>query len=163
MEITHFITKEQREILELARKTYGDTNQILVSVEELCELASVCTKYPRYDNKEKALKELQARAVDEVADVLIVLDHIINVFKLYPEDITKRVEGKINRLQRWLATSDRLEQSTKDREVAENVPCVGCKNFGDFKQLKIGGKCYNCQSNDFANREEKESPNDETI
>ena len=45
MDVTRFINKKQREVLAKARETYGDTAQILVSTEELCELAAVCSKY----------------------------------------------------------------------------------------------------------------------
>lgn len=119
MDITRFITKKQREVLAKARETYGDTAQILVSTEELCELAAVCSKYPRYNTRERAQDELHDKAVDEVADVLIVLDHIINIFGLTPVDIGSRIEGKISRLNRWLNTSNNMEQTTLDREVSQ--------------------------------------------
>ena len=121
MEVTRFINKKQREVLSKARKTYGDTAQILVSTEELCELAAVCSKYPRYETKEKAQDELHNKAVDEVADVLIVLDHIINIFGLTPVDIGVRVAKKIARLDRWLHSSNSMEQTTVDREVDGQV------------------------------------------
>lgn len=114
-----FINNQQREILRRARETYGDTAQILVSTEELCELAAVCSKYPRYSTKEKAQKELHSKAVDEVADAIIVLDHIINIFGLTQEDIRNRVSGKISRLTRWLDSSPSMEQTTVDRKVSE--------------------------------------------
>lgn len=159
MDVTKFINKKQREVLAKARATYGDTAQILVSTEELCELAAVCSKYPRYETKEKAQDELHDKAVDEVADVLIVLDHVINIFGLAPVDIGDRVAGKIARLERWLNTSNSMEQTTVDREVPEQLtiddmmnhkqhkqelPCTNCKNRGDFNNLKLGGLCLRC-------------------
>lgn len=119
------LTPEQKEVLEQARKAYGDTNQVLVSTEELCELAAVCAKYPRYGTKEKAQAALQAAATDEVADVLIVLDHIINIFGISDEAITGRIAGKIERLSRWLNKSHSMEQTTVDRAVRPSY-CASC-------------------------------------
>ena len=145
MDVTRFINKKQREVLAKARETYGDTAQILVSTEELCELAAVCSKYPRYKTKEKAQDELQDKAVDEVADVLIVLDHVINIFGLTPVDIGDRVAGKIARLERWLNTSNSMEQTTVDREVPGQLRikemCQGCAYVTNPRTI---GPCYGC-------------------
>ena len=186
MEISKFVTKQHREVLAKARETYGDTKQMLVSAEELCELAAVCTKYPRYDTKSKARKDLYSKAVDEVADVLIVLDHIVNIFGLVPVDITSRVEGKIDRLNRWLTASSSMEQTTIDRVVKSEkcsdclyrsvdptmgkckdcgpefknykhtVPCDTCKHRGNFLNLKTGGRCLKCLDTDGSQYEPKE-------
>ena len=48
------IDKATAEKLEKARKTYGNKNQIMVCMEELCELACVLAKYPRYEDETKA-------------------------------------------------------------------------------------------------------------
>lgn len=164
MEVTRFINKKQREVLAKARETYGDTAQILVSTEELCELAAVCSKYPRYETKEKAQDELHDKAVDEVADVLIVLDHVISIFGLTPVDIGDRVAKKIGRLDRWLHTSNSMEQTTRDREVSEQltideVMCARCaystnpRNIGpcrdcgpEHKRYKQGLPCGKCRN-----------------
>ena len=155
MEISRLMTDSQRAILAKARETYGESNQILVSVEELCELATVCTKYPRYEDKDKALHELRAKAIDEVSDVLIVLDHIANIFELTESEIATRIDGKVERVARWLKKSNSMQQTTVDRDV-ETIPCNGCKNFKDFKQLKVSGKCYLCAKDGFTHREPKE-------
>lgn len=145
MDVTRFINKKQREVLAKARETYGDTAQILVSTEELCELAAVCSKYPRYKIKEKAQDELHDKAVDEVADVLIVLDHIINIFGLTPVDIGERIAGKIARLDRWLHTSNSMEQTTVDREVPGPLHvtemCLGCAYATNPRTV---GPCHSC-------------------
>lgn len=149
------LTENERLLLQVARETYGETNQILVSVEELCELSSVCTKYPRYEDKNRARRELHDKVVDEVSDVLIVLDHITAVFDIDNREISKRIAGKIARLRAWMAKSNSMEQTTVDREV-ETSPCIGCKNFKQFKELQIGGKCYVCAQGGFKNWEAKE-------
>lgn len=156
MSMTPYINDDQKKVLHLARETYGDWNQIMVSVEELCELAAVCTKYPRYSSSEKAKKELKSSAIDEVADVLIVLDHIVNIFDLPETDIKSRVASKIMRLQNWLKTSDSMEQTTVDREVPKpnsepstkpQTKCTNCKHF------TCAFECAAC--NHFSNYEER--------
>jgi len=120
MEFSRFVRPEHREVLKKARDTYGDTTQILVSVEELNELSCVCAKFPRYEDADRARTELHNKAVDEVADVLIVLDHIINIFDLTPVDIGERVEAKVARMKRWLNASTSQSQTMVDRKVELN-------------------------------------------
>lgn len=120
MEFSRFVNPKHREVLKKARDTYGDTTQILVSVEELNELSCVCAKFPRYEDPDRARKELHNKAVDEVADVLIVLDHIINIFDLTPIDIGERVEAKVARMERWLNASKSQSQTMVDRKVELN-------------------------------------------
>lgn len=155
MELSTVIKKEHRAALKKARETYGDTAQILVSTEELCELAAVCSKYPRYETKEKARAELEKKAVDEVADVLIVLDHIVNIFNLNRDDIQKRVDAKIGRLNRWLSASTSMEQTTVDRKVETpkepEHSCHGCAHFGKFSNLAYGEPCFKCAESGWGN------------
>lgn len=174
------LDQKHKEVLSQIRKTYGNTTQILVSNEELCELAAVCAKFPRYKDPEKARAELHSAAVDEVADVLIILDHVINIFGLDDLEIRSRISGKIERIRRWLAESSDQEQTTVDREVPEGVNlqpkkkpeekpkekpvedvtkvhCLGCAHVGEFQQLKIGGRCMVCASNGWGLWESKES------
>ena len=120
METSRFVTPKHREILKKARDTYGDTTQILISVEELCELACVCAKFPRYEDSDVARKKLHTQALDEVADTLIVLDHIVNIFDLTPVEVGERVEAKIARLDRWLHASTSQSQTMIDRKVDEH-------------------------------------------
>lgn len=120
MEFSRFVKPKHREVLKKARDTYGDTTQILVSVEELNELSCVCAKFPRYEDPDRARKELHSKAVDEVADVLIVIDHIINIFDLTPVDIGERVEAKVARMERWLNASKSQSQTMVDRKVELN-------------------------------------------
>lgn len=104
-------------ILKRAQDTYGFSNQITVATEELCELACVLSKYPRYPNHEMAAADLRVRVIDETADVLVVLEHIKMIFQLTPEEIDERVTAKLARLERWLDTNDSMLQTTIDREV----------------------------------------------
>lgn len=175
------IDLRNKKILSDLRKTYGNTTQILVSNEELCELAAVCAKFPRYKDPKKARAELHSAAIDEVADVMIILDHVINIFQLKDEEIRKRIDGKLDRIVRWLTESSDQEQTTVDREVREGVNpqskkkpaekpqeqlrersvhlnCVGCAHVGEFQQLMIGGRCNICAQNNWSLWEPKEAP-----
>lgn len=111
------LTDEQKSILQQCRETYGDVAQILVSIEELNELACVLAKYPRYDDHVKAITELKDKALDEVADVVIVLDHIVNILSLTDGEIAARVNKKVHRVERWLDTNDKFSQTLVDRVV----------------------------------------------
>ena len=142
--ISPYWDTQYKKTLQAARDTYGNSAQILVSNEELCELAAVCAKFPRYDSAEKARAELHDKAIDEVADVMIVLDHVVNIFGLRNTEILSRIDSKIERLSRWLKASDSMEQTTVDREVKSKPPCGNCVNYGDFNNAKPGGICTHC-------------------
>lgn len=117
MEFSRFITPKHRKVLQKARDTYGDIAQILVSVEELCELACVCAKFPRFEDADVARAKLHDKAIDEVADALVILDHVISIFDLTPVEIGSRVDAKVARMERWLDTSTSQSQAMIDREV----------------------------------------------
>lgn len=143
-----------KKVLQEIRDTYGNTTQILVSNEELCELAAVCAKFPRYEDPAKAKEMLHSRAVDEVADVMIILDHIINIFELNREEVLLRIDGKIDRISRWLKASDSQEQTTIDRAVKEKSsrpPCGKCSNYGDFRNMNVGAPCNICVQDPYCN------------
>lgn len=104
-------------LLKRAQNTYGYTNQITVATEELCELACVLAKYPRYHNHEAACADLRDRVVDELADVTVVSKHIEMIFDITPKELYDRVQLKLARLERWLDTDSSMETTVKDREV----------------------------------------------
>lgn len=158
-----YLTQKQKKTLEQARQTYGDSAQILVANEELCELAAVCAKFPRYSDREEAKQKLHDKAIDEVADVFVILEHVVSIFGLTEEEVTARVGAKIDRLSRWLESSDSMQKTTEDREVVTppriviepkinkveySAKCKNCKNIFHFKELKPGGKCYRCALGD---------------
>lgn len=125
---------EQIKVLETARKVYGNKNQILVCIEELNELACVLAKFPRYEDEGEAREKLMDKALDEVADVLIILDHVQKIFELADEDIADRMIKKIERLDRWLRNSTSMQRTLEDRVVG----VVDCKT------------CQNCQNPDYS-------------
>ena len=115
------LSEDIRAVLEKARKTYGNKNQIMVCMEELCELACVLAKYPRYDSESKATEELHDKVLDEMADVFIILDHVQNILGFTDEEISARIKTKIERVQRWLLHSSNMQETVDDRRLQENT------------------------------------------
>lgn len=138
-----------RSLLKKARETYGDKNQILVSMEELNELACVLAKYPRYDDPDKATSELHDKVLDEVADVMIVLDHIVNIFSLSDPEIDNRIIKKVIRLKRWLDHSESMQETVDDRIVEDTegaVPnCNTCVHSKEDPETRNNGSCSFCR------------------
>lgn len=99
-----------------ARMTYGNTNQIAVCVEELSELTKVLAKYFRYDEK-TAVEKLGGDALDEVADVYVILEHVKGIFQLSNRSVNQRIEEKLKRMERWLKTSNEFSHTMEDREI----------------------------------------------
>lgn len=106
--------------LAKARETYGNTTQILVAIEELNELACVLAKFPRYDSEYEAQLDLHQKAVDEVADVEIILHHVKAIFNLNQDEVDARKVAKTERLQRWLNNSTSMQRTVEDRTVDMN-------------------------------------------
>lgn len=120
--------EEQIAVLETARKTYGNKNQILVCIEELNELACVLAKFPRYEDEAEAREKLMEAALDEVADVVIILEHVQKIFGLENKAIADRMEKKIERLERWLKNSTSMQRTLEDRTVGK-IDCKTCQNW----------------------------------
>ena len=132
---------EMREILKKARETYGNRNQLLVSIEELNELACVLAKYPRYEDDAKATQELYDKALDEVADVYTILEHVKAIFGITEEALWIRRSAKAGRLQRWLSHSNSMTETVKDRAV-EGDTCKGCSV--EKTEKSYDEKCVHC-------------------
>lgn len=115
---------DMKSVLQKAREVYGSKNQILVCVEELTELSSVLTKYPRYENEEEAKEALHDRILDEVADVMIILDHVQNIMGLTAEEVHARMNAKVERLERWLENSNSFQHTLEDRAVIDCHTCA---------------------------------------
>lgn len=115
------LTEEIKATLQKARETYGNKNQIMVCMEELCELACVLAKYPRYNSEAKATQELHDKALDEMADVMIILDHVQNILGLTDKEISERIKTKIERVQRWLTHSTSMQETVDDRKIQEKA------------------------------------------
>ena len=133
--------EEQIKVLETARKVYGNKNQILVCIEELNELACVLAKFPRYEDEDEAREKLTEKVIDEVADVMIILDHVQKIFDIPDEAISDRIMKKIERLERWLKNSTSMQRTLEDRVVGV-VDCNTCQNW----QNPDYSMCKTCMS-----------------
>lgn len=138
-------------LLETAQATYGYANQVVVAIEELCELGQVLAKYPRYDFHDDALEALKDKVVEETADVVIMIKHIQMIFGIQPDELEDMMDKKLNRLKRWVESEDKsFHHTTEDRVVAnscedcyywehicENAPCGECTDFSKHTSCSL--------------------------
>lgn len=109
---------EIQKLLKKAQDTYGYSNQISVSAEELCELAAVLNKYIRFPSHAQAMTDpLRNKVIEEFADVAICMEHIQMIFEITPEEKKQAMDRKLIRLDRWLNNSDSIYETVLDREV----------------------------------------------
>lgn len=141
---------EIHRLLQTAQANYGNANQIVVAIEELCELGAVLSKYPRYDYHDDAVKALKDKVVEETADVIIVLRHIQMIFGIQPDELDDMMDKKLNRLKRWLENEDKsFQHTTEDRAVSVTTQakeyhteyCLGC--FW-WEHIAEGAPCHKC-------------------
>lgn len=104
-------------LLRRAQEQFGKAHQLTVTTEELCELAMVLCKYPRYPNHEMASDALRSKIIEELADVVICLEHIYMIFDIQPNEIDPAIAAKLDRLERWLDSGKGFHVTTQDREV----------------------------------------------
>ena len=115
--IEEVFTAKQLDTLAQARKIYGGKNQVTVAAEECCELAKELLKAIRYEDFSEAVVHTKKDVLAEVADVLIVLDHILKLYNITASDLQPQIEYKLNRLQQWLNDSNSIEYTTELREI----------------------------------------------
>ena len=136
------LTDKSKRVLAKARLIYGSKNQISVAIEELNELACVLCNFIRHEHEEDAVDALYNKVLDEMADVLVVTDHIKAIFAMSDNVVETRAEAKVARVRNWLEKSNSMEQTTVDREVPDPTEkafcdglaqpnCKNCANKGD--------------------------------
>ena len=103
--------------LQTAREIYGPHKQIGVAAEECVELAKELMKAQRYDNFDDAVKYTKRQVLNEVADVLIVLDHVINLYSITTKQLQPFVTNKMERLRYWLKNSNSIQFTTTHRDT----------------------------------------------
>lgn len=127
---------EIHKLLQTAQETYGYANQVVVAIEELCELGAVLSKYPRYDFHDDAMKALRDKVVEETADVVIMLRHIQMIFGIQPDELEAMMDKKLHRLKRWMESDDKsFSHTTKDRVVGMTGDCTGCYYWEHVEEL----------------------------
>ena len=130
---------DKDDVLSCARDTYGNKNQVLVCIEELNELACVLSKFNRYDSEGKARKELHSKALDELADVYIILEHVKSILDISNEGIMNRAKLKLDRLKRWLSKSKSMQETVDDREISKS--CSNCVNRSLKHYMSLCKEC----------------------
>lgn len=111
-------TEKDLQVLQRARETYGAHKQIGVAAEECTELAKELIKAFRYDSFDDVVKNTKENVIDEVADVFIVLDHVLKLFNITPEDLQPYITKKLQRLEYWLDNSSSIEFTTRCRTIS---------------------------------------------
>lgn len=123
---------EIHKLLQAAQETYGYANQVVVAIEELCELGAVLSKYPRYDFHDDAMEALRDKVVEETADVIIMMRHIQMIFNIQPDELEAMMDKKLNRLRRWLENDDKSFQHTTEDRAVDVKPTVRCTQHPDY-------------------------------
>lgn len=111
-------TEKDLQVLQRARETYGAHKQIGVAAEECTELAKELIKAFRYDSFDDVVKNTKENVIDEVADVFIVLDHVLKLFNITPENLQPHITKKLQRLEYWLDNSSSIEFTTRCRTIS---------------------------------------------
>lgn len=120
------LTEKDKRILNKARVTYGSKTQITIAAEECCELAKELLKYLRFEHHEEAIDKTKTNVVSEVADVINVLYHVMNIFEITEDELKDVLNTKLQRLEYWLSNSPSIEYTTKVRDVPDEKSCEGC-------------------------------------
>lgn len=119
------LTDKDKIVLEKARITYGSKAQIAVAAEECCELAKELLKYLRFEHHNEAVEKTKANVTSEVADVINILDHVINIFGITEDELRSVLDVKLKRLEHWTKNNPSIEYTTKVRNLPEKS-CTGC-------------------------------------
>ena len=94
----------EQEILKKAIEAYGEREQSAVAMEECGELIRAINKMHRNQSIEN-----RNELISEIADVQIMIEQLVLMYKLNPIDIQRMKDYKISRLE------DRLEKGRKVR------------------------------------------------
>ena len=83
----------RREVYKQAQRQFGITNQTVVGIEELSELAKELCKFIRYPHSTEF-----PRLAEEMADVTIMLEQLKQFYGL-DDEVDSWVDFKVSRLQ----------------------------------------------------------------
>ena len=93
----------EQEILKKAIEAYGEREQSTVAMEECGELIRAINKMHRNQSVEN-----RNELISEIADVQIMIEQLVLMYKLNPINIQRMKDYKISRLK------DRLEKSESE-------------------------------------------------
>ena len=83
----------RQELFQEAIKRYGADSQLNVAIEEMSELIKELCKMKRYGDQYDVQK-----VIEEIADVEIMLEQVLMLFKLQQGDIDLYKTAKLQRL-----------------------------------------------------------------
>lgn len=92
-----------------AIETFGKEKQSIVAIEELSELTHELTKMLRGCGD-------RAHLVEETADAILMIDQIVEMYHLDPQEIQNQITRKATRLWERVNVS---EKAVKDLSAAE--------------------------------------------
>ena len=98
-----------------ARNAYGDKAQVVIAMEELCELSCAIAKFVRYPTTEEAVLSTKEKVISEMADVLVMLETLTQIYEVDSNALYATVESKLIRLDGWLSKGPELTITTIDR------------------------------------------------
>lgn len=105
------MNEQRRERISAILDHYGYEAQAIVAIEELAELQKVATKYLRLCRKmnqneseygDAPLYEritIWADAIEEIADVYIMLEQLKTIFGVSEKDVNNEIDYKISRTE----------------------------------------------------------------
>lgn len=150
-----FLSRKEFDTFNRAIKIFGFRNQEDVAIEEMSELTKAIIKNRRYNTD-----ETKANILEEMADVLIMLYQLMNVYGV-PSQVFK---AKVDRLKKRLDEEEEIMEGLKKLvdDVYSKIPQQGsmpitknCKNLEEsFGEICV--KCNACGR--FKKEEEKVHP-----
>ena len=114
-------TEERRALLDRAITTYGAPAQMDMAVEEMAELTKALCKVKRVSCAAEAKAALE-NAVEEMADVQIMLDQLRIIFHRSTEEVE---EAKLERLKNRLDGRNNWQGSSLHKWVEKQFSTGG--------------------------------------
>lgn len=153
-----YVLFQSRQTLKKAQEVYGIDAQVMVVIEELCELITVVCK-PVSNNGFKDVQTVIAEqrdfVIDEVADAYVVLEHLCMIFKLDElRNITEcsKVKSFYSLTEMVCVLSKYIRYHDKDKAMVEIKPRVELLLEACYKYVNFIARAYNIESHQVAKR-----------
>ena len=114
-------TEERRALLDRAITAYGAPAQMAMAVEEMAELTKALCKVKRVSCAAEAKAALE-NAVEEMADVQIMLDQLRIIFHRSTEEVE---EAKLERLKNRLDGRNNWQDSSLHKWIEKQFSAGG--------------------------------------
>lgn len=104
--------------VQVREEDYPELGETLISsIQKLNALSCALAKYPRYEDEEKAASTLQMRVLNCTVELVLALNCLQLRANMSNKVVRKAVASKIERVERWIASSPSMKQTLIDREV----------------------------------------------